>query len=650
MIQIGGKEDEIILEGQTPQTKISAIQQFVHERSGIHVKSQRLFLAGEEINPAKTLRDYCIDGECSLQVKSYITVLVSSLEAPGPMMTEVEVRPRRDETVRNVKKKLSCKLGIPEEKQRLYLSAEEMTSFPRRCQLDDFSLISRYLPPSCGESILEVRHHVTKVNIDHSLTFRVPITIQDARATLETLHPTSGTEDIDENINLPHKFGMQSVAGWLNLDLDTSTIIRRDPLISDLTQLIAENLKPKLGGTSDVNSPITLKFCKNRTVHAGKVLLSSKKSSEDYHIRSQEQLLKVVIDDAEAPENSTTPMVSAPAPIFPMISYDEPGVRYTMPKDPVLMSWQVAPTEELDLGANPRIVLELSAFSYSKFCGSWDIAEHYKTYVEIMIEGTFYVGDTRKIQESLHDENFDDHSDKSAVYYAQDMLQITITGPENSLTSSPHLVNKNPMTWYRKSAGCRKNEPQLHRNTLDRRIGLPHFRHDNRTMNLPSRTKIDNNDVTYGNDGHSKLFTDSWYFGKERISEITPGDSHNRKKRFFDVKCSRGVTISGNPFLNVTFKSRNAALKNEEQRTAFDFRIQSQFYICTLEREYRQGTTLADSHCFSIAVSQNLLRTKHVPNYSDVVTTATSPRDSSMKTTMSISLANSTWCKANDDA
>lgn len=641
---IGTDGNVITLKGQTVHTKVAAIQKYVQQTEGIHIDNQRLFLAGEEISATKTLADYHIDKECTIQIKSYLEILVSNLETPGPILTEVEVDPKRDEHVIAIKRRIEFKLGLQVDKQRLFLTSDEMTTFSRRQPLDDTSLVKRYLPPSCGCKFLEIRIECGDIHQDSVIAFRVPMPIAETRlaASCKTVKMDSG-----DSVALPHMDNINLTVAWLILEIDKSKIIRRDPLVSDLIAQLQQKLKTSPAMKNLSEQSIDLKFCQSRTVYAGERLIPSKTSSTYYQIRSGEQMIKVCTNNTEIPESKIPPMVPVPKPIQPLSTYDERATIYTSPAIPTCMSWTIAPSDELDLGANPSFKMEVSGFSYSRQYESWDIAAHYKTYVEILLEGTFYVGDIRKNQNILNDE-FISHGE-SEIFYTQHLMEVTLTGPENATIQNRQLVNKNPMKWYRKSAEGRQNKTMFWEQTLDRQpLESSPFRYDSRPMNLPGRTEIHDDGIAYGNNGQSQIFINNWYFGKERITHLPL--SGDKMARIMDATCERGVTISGNPTLKVTYKARSSEAINDEQSNAFDFRIQAQFYICTLEEDFNNGVKPSSTEKFTVSVKQQLCRTKRVPNRADERSIATSPDDASMRKTLTINVANMAQLNAANDA
>ncbi|XP_039258934.2 uncharacterized protein LOC120335493 [Styela clava] len=638
-IAIGNTGEIITLQGQKLTDKISAIHDEVFKTKAINPKNQRLFLAGEALEKEKTLSECNITKECALALKCFVPVLVSSLESPGPMLTEIEVSPKHDESIVHLKHKLGTKLGIDVDIQRLYLAPSEMTTFPRRRELDDISNLSRYLSPSGGNNFLELRPKIVSISSKaDTIVFKVPMTVQNTRDNTHGYNlPNNELLKADLDV-LPHEHYLKEELYWLSLELSTVTIIKRDPIVDDIVKILQENLRP-IGRCQnhDLTSPVRLKFARNRLINGGKYLVPDRKCGEDYQMRTAEQLLNVEIDGHEPPESTEIPAIYLPAPLPPLVSYGEKHTRYSVPKHHICMKWEI-PSKALQKEVNPSVEMEISAFSYSRLCGSWDIAEHYKTYVEILLEGTFYTN-----------RNSDSHNDPNNItrandtVFSQNCMDITILGPENDNISSFKIINKDPMRWYRKSAeGSEKYENKS--KTLGRELGFSSpFRYDTRPVNMPKPIDVRSDVICYGKGGFSELVVNNWYIGKERVSDITLQSSKN-KTSIFNASCKRGVNLSENPFVKFSYKNMYPSLiDREENRRAYDFRVQAQFFVCELEEDFEKKSNLTDSKRFTIFVNHGVTKTEREPNFSDTVTEFTSPDSGQMETTISVDLANNLW-------
>lgn len=637
-----------VREGNKPSTTISEIQQDISKSQEIHPTRQRIFLGGQLLEPSLTLSHYGIKQNFILHVKTFLSVLVSSMKCPGLMLTELEVDPKHCETVRNLKRKLNLKLGIDINLQRLYLNPEEMTSFPRRLELDDISLLSRYITCSNGRGFIELRPKTIQSQSSKLLVVKIPVLVQNA-CDSEAFISTYSACNENQPIVFPHMGNEVKENLWLSLEINRAKIIKRDPLVGDIIKLLRDSTKSEEFSDLLKDEKIKLGFGENRIVYGGKILEEDKKSEGHYMIRFNEELVTIKDNDL-AQSSEYKPIVTQAMPIQPLSSYDEVGTRYTMPSEHRRLNWNIAASQQLDLGAEPTLIFETSAFSYSRKFGSWDIIEHYKTYVEILVEGTFYVGDIELKQSVIENDNLETESVDETVnrgtFHLQDGMELSVFGPDSPSFQKLKMINTQPMVWYSKNPNKRRTaERRQDLETLDREpnpLFRPSpFRFNTRPTNMPEPTELCNSEISYDRPGYSELVIGQWYLGKERVSDVNyPG--LNRGKGSFEASCERGVTIDERPYVTVSYDSRCPAMTTTDQRRAFDFRVQSQFYICTKADEFESGKGIPDIKQFTLKFRQNVRKITRVANCSDVTQHLTS---GPLETTLPVRLASWKWWK-----
>ena len=292
--------EDFYLKGIKPSTTILELQKAIQNESGIHQSRQRLFIGGEEMIQTSCLLDYFPTAYhaqshelTTLVLRCFVPILLSTLHCPGPILSEIETRPRNDEPIINVKRRIRDKFRIEIANQRLHVHPSEMSSRFLRRPLDDTRLLSSYLSPGRGGNFLELifveRKDQTCFNaMEKELYFRVPCDVINTRdsapkrflqySTVLHYNPDTNAdnaEKIRDNTpadNLPpppppqtpesdlngddasgittpfdtsHSARPRFEPWWVTLPISIEEIIKRDPKVEDILKEISKVLNDK---------------------------------------------------------------------------------------------------------------------------------------------------------------------------------------------------------------------------------------------------------------------------------------------------------------------------------------------------------------------------------------------------------------------
>ena len=737
-----------------PCLTVPELYELIQKETGIHRTRQRLFLGGEEMDDSKNLLDYFTTAHnahlCTLTLHCFIPLLLSTFNCPGPMLVEIEVRPRNDEPVVAIKRRIRDKFRIAIRNQRLHVHPSEMTTFTLRQPLDNARLLSAYLSPGSSANFLELvvvnEPEQTCYNTSgRDIYIRIPRSVINTTkfAKCDNLQfssslnckfsssspvPTDPVHLDSDGLppppppQTPETARVQSAAStpdfhltsvieantqpwWITFAINIDSIIKRDPKLEDILKILKQSLRDNFraetnsSNSSNFNdSHLNLKYCKVKFSGGGKQLPNEKRIYKNLLVRREEMLLFVAspgleenldeipncLDDLDQKRNAVEPSVPQIRPMEPLESYDDYRIIYTIPSDPFHLSWTIGPTGAGDYGAAPLVKLELTGLSYSRKYGSWDIPEHCKTYVELILEGSFNVQDRgyaamldRRSANGLenldHDcamlsakrgrEEHEEGYSKKIVYYIQDAMEITIYAPHStppfrkgaaSDRSKPFGSSTNEFIKERQKMfnvqqemrrGEFKNPPMPRPAPFYKRI-------DDRLVN---KTTLLADEITQSWKGRRQLSKNpigQWCLSRERVSDVTVGRNQSTA-RIFACSCTRGSAKDGRDFCKIKYERRIPIASSADTifprsplvdcvRNSLDFRIQTQFHISKLIEDQVE---LGDSADFKIEFRHWVTRIDHQLFTPDSSMQFESP-SSCMDINFKISLANQKWMKS----
>ena len=763
--------EDIYLEGVKPCATVGELYELIRARTGIHPSRQRLFIGGEEMSVGSNLLDYFPTSHaaqaqvvCPLVLRCHVPLLISSLTSPGPMLAEVEVRPRNDEPVLLVKRRIRDKFRVEMNNQRLHVHPAEMTSLFLRQPLDDARLLSAYLSPNAAGNFLELvvvdgKEETSFNESNKQIYVRIPQTVMNSSKFTDTenlrfskvlrgkisegtpehqgppvslktekLPPPPPPQTPESEINRTNQASPGDLdvvpavdpvmeLWWVTLVLQIDGIIKRDPKVEDIAKILAQklretpsllvglsNLRLALSDDADMTSDdvsgdkLTLKYCDVKMSKGGKELSKDKHVYNDFLMKREEMLLFISLQKIEENLNmlpdyffkfnrnieSFRRSVSTIKPLHPLQGYDDVQVLYTSPSDPLTMRWNIEPISVLDCGASPRVVLELTGLSYSRNYGSWDIPEHRKTYVELILEGSFQVGDLG-YNALLDRESFDglenlDHNlqmlatkncgnmkdreeySRNIVYYVQDSMEVMIYGPlsvKSLLKPSPFSQSKPFGTSTDQFIKGRKKLFEI-----GQEIRQGEFRNPPMPRPAPFYMRANERNALKTTTASSELIPSwedrrqlsknvigQWCLSRECVSDVTVGNNESNA-RIFSTKVVRGVEKDGRAFCKITYKRRIPVQSDtatifprsylvDSFRNTLDFRIQTQFHISQLIDD---KVDLPDTTDFKFEFRHWVSRVEHHAHSPDHCIQFESP-SSELETNFKVSLANQRWRK-----
>ena len=758
--------ENIFLEGVKPHTTVREINELVRDQTGVHPSRQRLFIGGEEMEKHRSLLEYFrtshdaqVDVVCTLTLRCFLPLLLSTLRCPGPMLAEVEVRPHNDEPVLNLKRRIRDKFRIEIQNQRLHVHPCEMTSFFLRRPLDDVRLLSTYLSPNKGGNFLELvvvddidrtsfnffRKEIyirfpkriinaTKFNDSSQLRFsqaflcqsqadsKIEQPEQESQVTVDLPPPPPpqtpesdvGKEALAGVIATPNDLEMVSLCEpvvepwWVTFPLAIDNIIKRDPKVDDIIKVLIKTFKEKFSLlrellpnlNSNANtidfSKLLLKYCDGKLSKGGKQLQDDQYIYQDLLMRREDMLLFVAqqgvtsnlfsipaIFYGSTHQSERTPTVAPLCPMEPLESYGDQEVRFTTPPEPVMKSWCITPSNVIDCGAEPSITYELTGLSYVRRYGSWDIPEHQKTYVEVIMEGSFTVGDAgykalleydsingfetldHNQELLMQRKNSHDHEEYAhkIVYYVHDAMEVIIYGPYDmsSLLKKSYITKpfgtstkefvKDRQKLFEINKEIRKGELK---NPPMPRPAPFYMRVDERFVQQSTPLSSEEIVPSWENRRNlSKNVIGQWCLSRERVSDVTVGEPC-ASARVFATQCTRGVAKDGRLFIKVNYGRRFPVRSTIDTifprsqhvdtfRNAFNFRIQAQFYKSHLISE---KLDLQDTADFKIEARHWITRVEHATHTPDICIQFESPK-SCLDSTFKVKLANKEWQNAN---
>ncbi|XP_078491294.1 uncharacterized protein LOC113475174 [Ciona intestinalis] len=711
-VAMGDTRESVVLDGIRSHDKISDLIAMIYKKTGIHPSRQRLFAGGERMNIVAVLGKYFPTlsqvGNCWLELRCFIPLLISAQSCPGPMLTEVEVKPRNDEPVIGIKRKIRDKFRIEVPQQRLYLHPAEMTTLSRRQELGNTRLLSCYLSPAEDGNFLEVLPHFLTPN-SREIFIRIPMCITNAIEMEPTelkfpqqFHNSSvvSKEFLDVNIPPPppqtpeddlfkedpppQQPDEDKEDWWLTIPLNLDNVIKRDPTADDVIKCLNRQVEKFMRSFGRIDC---LKFATAKVALGGMELSGCMLG--DSQVRSHEMLIYVDDVNLDVKMNKLprwfrgkrgNPSAHPITPLYPLSSYRDPGLRFTTPPNPIIMTWVIPPCAPLDLGASPGISLEFTGVSYGRRYGSWDIPQHEKTYVDVTVEGTIDVCDVglqSMILKSAHGEesrlDYDvevlvndvtEVDSSRGFFYVHDVTEVTLLGPVNKTQVGarrnvpPYLP---PTTWG--SERRRKSE-------IDNQLRMGRYGNPILPQPAPIRIRGDVSHLTSSEVGSvtssydcrrqfSETVPGQWYVSREKVDDVTTiGVEISGGKNLgnaFSTSCKRGTTIDGRPYVTVAYTRRCEVTSQQSIitpctnfvdsfRKSLDFRIQTQFYNCSL---LDSEVNIPETESFSVRVQQKVTRVEYAEHTPDVVTQFTSPT-LGMEKTIDVNLPTARWRNANN--
>lgn len=110
---------------------IGNIKQIIQDKEGINAKQQRLNFAGRLLDDDKTLNDYNIDKDSTLNLS--IGLLGGGLESGVKQIyiktlqgKNITLEVNDDDTIESIKKKITDIEGIPQDQQRLVFNGKQL--------------------------------------------------------------------------------------------------------------------------------------------------------------------------------------------------------------------------------------------------------------------------------------------------------------------------------------------------------------------------------------------------------------------------------------------------------------------------------------------------------------------------------------------
>lgn len=555
----------------------SELKSLISEKLNVNVSRQELYLGVELMKDNKTLHDYAVNNlSCRIALKCTLPVLISTLDCPGPMFVYVDVDYKNNETISSVKEKIQFKTGIEFAHQRMFLHPKNMTSFPRRQELKNGSLLLQHMSPASRDNFLEL---IVDANGNFGqqgklLFIRLPV----------------NSENFKENLK----------PEWMTIVISYESIIKKDPSISDVKSLLEKTLSnSKLKQYYHSKCNVNLKMIDHRTIYSENMQDNSY-IFKDFSLRANEKLLYVADEKLGLVfNNSSDKQFQAVPPVHPLLPLDDYNSIdniYTMPFEPMLSEWSIKPNESLDLGAKPRVEVEFSAVCYSRKFGSWDIAEHNKYYVEITVEGTCESGQL---------------SDFPNLQYNNSSFKLTILGPEQPRGNNDILLPEKQIDKMERKNLISLEERDQKITCFPVDLSPIYFpspiRFGNRREKCPP-SKIEQ-PVSYVRPGRVEHLTNKWYSAKERVTNITLNQTN------LHSTCKRGTNVLGRPYVTAVFNP-----KSKIGRKFIDFRVQALFFMCQ-----KMNETNMKSVEIAIQLSHEVARVKKHQHLADEIILLNSP-------------------------
>eukprot|EP01036_Dinobryon_divergens_P061898 gene61898-biopygen32454 len=256
-----------------PSDTIANLKQKIQDKDGIPPDHQRLIFAGKQLEDDRTLSDYNIQDEATLQLKLHFARDIMQIFIDTPTGKTITLDVERSDTIEVVKYMIQEKEGIPPDQQRLLIDGWYLGDVAGK-------IITLDVEPFDTIEIVKQKIQIKEGIIppgEHQLFF-AGSQLQDSQTLSECEVHRDST--LEQEIQLPG--GMQifikSLAGkTLTLDVKPSDTIAN----------VKDKIQIKFGIPSD----------RNRMIFAGKPLEDDHTLS-DYNIQKN-TTLNVIVDNLE---------------------------------------------------------------------------------------------------------------------------------------------------------------------------------------------------------------------------------------------------------------------------------------------------------------------------------------------------------------